>query len=153
MYGKSQFFLGNITNAGLIFKELYGKFSGFTDAGFWQARVLFNSGEMEASEKLLKKLLSFQPDNPEILYQLALISLEKNRIPDALSFLKKASLFGDRFALVYFQLGRLYHQLGLTQKSAEELSKAEVLLTKKSPLYNSVKSIKKRFPQGINKGE
>ncbi|NOY07784.1 MAG: hypothetical protein GXP33_02950 [Spirochaetes bacterium] len=144
MYGKSQFFLGNTSGAGLIFKNLYGKFPGFTDAGFWQARVLFNSGQSEASGKLLKKLLSFQPDNPEILYQLALISLEKNRIPDALSFLKKASLFGDRFALVYFQLGRLYHQLGLMQQSAEELSRAEVLLTKKSPLYNSVKLIREK---------
>lgn len=148
MYGKSEFFIGNIDNAGLIFKKLYDKFPAYTDAAFWQARVFFNSGKLEAAEKLLKKLLSFQPDNPEILYELALISLEKNRIPDALSFLKRASLFGERFALVYFQLGRLYEQLGLSEQSIEELSRAEVLLSKKSPLYNSIKLIKKKVSEG-----
>ncbi|RKX82948.1 MAG: hypothetical protein DRP57_08870 [Spirochaetes bacterium] len=148
MYGKSQFFLGDAGNAGLIFKKLYTDFPAFTDAGFWQARALYEAGKLKNSEELLKRLLSFQPDNPEMLYMLALISLEQDRIPDAISFLRKASLFGERFALVYFQLGRLYDQLGLEDESLKELSRAKVLLPKDDALYTSIKLIEEKISKG-----
>ncbi len=153
MYGKSLFFMEKTDDSRGIFEKLYKKFPAFTDAGFWQARTLYSLGKLDEAEELLRRLLSYQHDNPEFLYMLALISLEEDRVPDAISFLKKASLFGERFALVYFQLGRLYGQLGLKSESLKELSRAKVLLSEDSNLSGSIESIEKKVSSEVYSGK
>jgi len=141
MEGKSVFFLGDVASAAAIFFKLNQKKPDHFDSAFWHARCLAQLGKTEDAEEEYLQLLSINSQDPRILFQLALLKLEQEQIPDALEYLRRAALFGEEMAMMLIRLGRVYYRYGLFDEALEEMEKAKILLGKGHTLEQSILSL------------
>ncbi len=145
MEGKTAFLLGKISEAEVVFRGLTSRQPAYFEAAFWQARSLAQLGYSDKAEQKFARLLSFNSQDPRILYQLALLALEREDVPAALEYLRRAEAFSEEFAKVILQLGRLYYQFGLNEKATLELSRARSMLPADHPLVRGIESLQERI--------
>jgi tetratricopeptide (TPR) repeat protein len=138
MEGKATFFLGNVESAAEIFAKLQKRRPDHFDSAFWYARCLSQTGKHNEAEEKFLQLLSRNGQDPRILFQLALLSLEQEQVPEAIEYLRRAVLFGEELAMMLIRLGRVYYRYGMFDSALEELEKARVLLDNGHPLEEPI---------------
>ena len=99
---------------------------------FYPAKVnlamLYNRrGSNDQAEKLLREVVTEQPELYEIAYSLGLLLVEMQQNNDAVTYLEKASRGMPERARIHYNLGLLYQQLQRTMRAEKELQLAMML--------------------------
>lgn len=81
-------------------------------------------GKLRAAGFLYKKILEKYPENANALHLLGLVLHQEGRNEEAIKYVGRAIELSSKNALFYFNLGMIYDELGMEEKSAENFKKA-----------------------------
>ena len=138
LLGKTLFFQEKGEEAGEIFRELIKTHPAYREAETWLVRIDIQEGRLEEAEERLKRLLSYDSNDPGLLYLMAQIYLTRDDLKNAIDFLRKAALFGEEMSKIHLDLGRIYYQFQMEEKALEELNICLHLLPEESLLVKPV---------------
>ncbi len=141
MLGKTLFLQEKTTAAEEVLVELLADFPAYREAQLWLLRCLYRSGRLEEAGVRLDALLAYDPQDPRLLYQRALVYEEREELEHALETLSKAALFREEFSRVFLDLGRLYHRFALSDPAVRNLETSLALLPEKSAMRPGVSQI------------
>ena len=74
---------------------------------FTEAMSMHRSGDLDNAEKLYKNILSRDPDNPDVLNLLGVLSLQSEKLKEAERFIRKAIAVDSSIAEYHFNLGEV----------------------------------------------
>ena len=149
LLGKTLYLQEKTPEAYSIFTELIKNFPAFNAAQIWLVRTEMQMDYVEKAEKRLKTLLSFDSQDPRLLYLMAGLYKKNNDIKNALSFYQKAELFGDEFAKIFLETGRIYYKFNMNEKALSDLSRCLSLLSGNSPMFKPVETLIDRINKEI----
>ena len=78
------------------------------------------TGKLDEAARAYRASLAVKPDQPEILYNLAIIHKSQGKNQEAVAELEKAIKLNEQFVGARMILGDLYAQLGETDKAREQ---------------------------------
>lgn len=145
MLAKTHFFLGKPEEAKTMLTKLVNKNPDYKEAELFLIRILIQNDELDIAKNRIDRLLTLDSGDPRLLYQRAMIFQREEDITSALEYLKKAALFGEEYARVYLDLGRVYYVYQSDEHALRELGKCLVLLDDNSPLRHPVENLTERI--------
>jgi tetratricopeptide (TPR) repeat protein len=145
MQAKSLYLLNRTPEAKIELVDLVRRVPRYHEAQIWLARIEVQQGDLEAAEKRLAGLLSFDSQDARLLYLMAQVKIDQGRLQDAITYLEKAGASEEEIARVHLDLGRLYYRFGLDDRAHRELTHVLVLLPPTSPLQKPVSDLLTRM--------
>ena len=94
-------------------------------AYFELGKILYQSGEFEASETALLKAVEQDQNNPEYLSKLGAVALARGEVDEAIGHLQRAQTAATAFPEIYFALGRAYQRKGNRVRAGEYFNRFE----------------------------
>lgn len=88
--------------------------------GLSYAQLLAGSGRLAEAKGEFARLLEQFPDDDDLLYSLALLSIQAEDWDDAQSYLEELTLRGSHLESVHYHLGALYQKQGDTANALDE---------------------------------
>ena len=98
-------------------------------AYFELGKILYQSGEFEASETALLKAVEQDQNNPEYLSKLGAVALARGEVDEAIGHLQRAQTAATAFPEIYFALGRAYQRKGNRVRAGEYFNRFEQATT------------------------
>lgn len=92
------------------------------------ARTELQLGRVEEARGRLEELLSYNADDPRLLYNLGTIFEYMEDPKTALDYYNRAALYEEEMAKCRISLGKLYFRLRFDKKALDELDRALLLL-------------------------
>ena len=108
------------------------------DKSIQSAFELYQSGQLEEAENIVRELLKGHPDDAEVLHLLGLIFSKRGDYNHALKNIRKALKLDPNDADVYFDLGNVLHDKGQIAKALTNYRKAVKLHPKFLEAYNNM---------------
>ncbi|MBE3063571.1 MAG: tetratricopeptide repeat protein [Spirochaetes bacterium] len=138
LLGKIYYFEDKPAEARRAFTALVKRYGRYNEAEIWLARTLVREGAIEAAQRRVEELLSFDQSDPRLLFLRGSLALETSDLKNALEFFQRAADFGEELARAHLEIARLYYQFDLPDKALEELALCRSLTSNGSLLRDSV---------------
>lgn len=138
LLGKIYYFEDKPAEARRVFAALVKRYGRYNEAEIWLVRVLVREGAIEAAQRRVEELLSFDPSDPRLLFLRGSLALETSDLKNALEFFQRAADFGEELARAHLEIARLYYQFDLPGKAKQELELCRGLTSNGSLLRDSV---------------
>ncbi len=145
MLGKTLFFLGEYGEAERQLNRTLRLRPDYREAELYLIRLLMYTGRHEEANARLRRLLAVDSADPRLLYIQATVFHREERLAEALEYLKKSALYGEEFARVFLDLGRLYYLFGREEDAARHLETSLALLPEGSVLARPVEELYSRI--------
>ena len=124
LYGRALYFHRDYVSAKNVLERLAADRPDSVEASLWLVRTLVQLQKVSEAEAVLVRLLSVNPDDGRLAYQMALIRETQNDLSGVQDFLRSASVADEDAALVHFELARLYYQRRQNAEARAELVRA-----------------------------
>lgn len=124
---KILFFTKDYQGAEIIFKRLTKKKYENYDFKLWLLRCLIFNGKFEEADIYLTKLIQANTEDWRLYYYKAQIAKHENNFEKYFSNLNTADSFLKDSSTVYLDLGLIWHEFGMSEKSSLYYSKAQIL--------------------------
>jgi tetratricopeptide (TPR) repeat protein len=141
LYGRALYFHRDYESARRILERLTADRTDSVEASLWLVRTLVQLQKPSEAEALLVRLLTVNPDDSRLAYQMGLIKEGRNELAAAQEFFQSAALADEDAALVHFESGRLYYQLRRTADARAELARALAMLGPQSLLRGPIEEL------------
>jgi predicted Zn-dependent protease len=141
LLGKIYYFEDRPAEARRVFAGLVKRHGKYNDAEIWLTRALVREGAIDAAQKRVEELLSFDQSDPRLLFLGGSLALETNDLKSALELFQRAADFGEELARAHLEIARLYYQFDLPDKALEELALCRSLTSEGSLLRDSVDTL------------
>lgn len=124
---KILFFTKDYQGAETIFKRLTKQKSENYDFKLWLLRCLIFNEKFEEADLYLTKLIQSNTEDWRLYYYKAQIAKHENNFEKYFSNLNTADSFLKDSSAVYLDLGLIWHEFGMPEKSSLYYSKAQIL--------------------------
>lgn len=124
---KILFFTKDYQTAELIFRKLTKKKKENFDFKLWFLRCLIFNEKFEEADLYLNKLIQANTEDWRLYYYKAQIAKHKNDFEKYFSNLNTADNFLKDSSAVYIDLGVIWNEFGMSEKSSLYYSKAQIL--------------------------
>jgi tetratricopeptide (TPR) repeat protein len=141
LLGKVYYFEGKLTEAQRTFTILLKRNARYHEAELWLVRIALQQGDTQSAERKLEELLSFDPNDPRLLYLMGSLRQTKGDVKNALELYQRAAAFGEELAKAHLESARLYYQFNLPERALQELRLCASLLSEDSLLREPVASL------------
>lgn len=141
LLGKVFYFEGKLSEAQRTFTGLLKRNARYNEAELWLVRIALQQGEAQRAERRLEELLSFDPNDPRLLYLMGSLCQASGDVKNALEFYQRAAAFGEELAKAHLESARLYYQFGLPYWALQELQLCATLISDDSLLREPVRSL------------
>lgn len=138
LLGKVLYFQNKSSDAERVFTGLLKRHARYNEAELWLVRIALQRGEVMHAEKKLQELLSFDPNDPRLLYLMGSLVQAKGDVKNALEFYQRAAAFGEELAKAHLESARLYYQFNLPDRALQELRICAALISDDSLLREPV---------------
>lgn len=130
MQGKIYFYRQNYEDAGVSFQRAANSNPDHIDAMFWQARTRMMKNEDEADEQalqMLDRIISLDSAHIEAWYAKGLLHQKRGQMDAAIAAYKSGLQNSGKIALIYLQLGSVYHKANLPGEAERYFERALAL--------------------------
>jgi predicted Zn-dependent protease len=141
LLGKVYYFEGTLTEAQRTFTILLKRNARYHEAELWLVRIALQQGDTQSAERKLEELLSYDPNDPRLLYLMGSLRQTKGDVKNALELYQRAAAFGEELAKAHLESARLYYQFNLPERALQELRLCASLLSEDSLLREPVASL------------
>jgi predicted Zn-dependent protease len=141
LLGKVYYFEGKLSEAQRTFAGLLKRNARYHEAELWLVRIALQQGDTQSAERRLEELLSFDPNDPRLLYLMGSLQQAKGDVKNALEFYQRAAAFGEELAKAHLESARLYYQFNLPERALQELRLCASFLSEDSLLREPVASL------------
>lgn len=141
LLGKVYYFEGKLTEAQRTFTILLKRNARYHEAELWLVRIALQQGDTQSAERKLEELLSYDPNDPRLLYLMGSLRQTKGDVKNALELYQRAAAFGEELAKAHLESARLYYQFNLPERALQELRLCASLLSEDSLLREPVASL------------
>jgi tetratricopeptide (TPR) repeat protein len=141
MDAKSLYLLHREAEAEAELTSLVRDYPEYHEAEIWLVRIQVERRELDAAQVRLARLLSFDSQDPRLLYLMSEVRNDQGKLQESITYLNKAAAYEEEMARVHLDLGRLYYRFGLDGKAVGELNRVLILLPAESPLRAPVKEL------------
>jgi len=141
LLGKVYYFEGKLTEAQRTFTVLLKRNARYHEAELWLVRIALQQGDTQSAERKLEELLSYDPNDPRLLYLMGSLRQTKGDVKNALELYQRAAAFGEELAKAHLESARLYYQFNLPERALQELRLCASLLSEDSLLREPVASL------------
>jgi len=141
LLGKVYYFEGKLSEAQRTFAGLLKRNARYNEAELWLVRIALQQGDVQRAEKNLEELLSYDPNDPRLLYLMGSLHQAKGDVKNALEFYQRAAAFGEELAKAHLESARLYYQFNLPERALKELRLCASLISEDSLLREPVASL------------
>lgn len=141
LLGKVYYFEGKLTEAQRTFTVLLKRNARYHEAELWLVRIALQQGDTQSAERKLEELLSYDPNDPRLLYLMGSLRQTKGDVKNALELYQRAAAFGEELAKAHLESARLYYQFNLPERALQELRLCASLLSEDSLLREPVTSL------------
>lgn len=124
---KILFFTKDLKNAEQIFLKLCKKAPENFDCKLWLLRCFIFEGNFEKAENFINQMIQNNTEDWRLYYYKAQIAKQQNNFEEYFSSLNYAETFLTDSAAVYLDLGLIWHEFGLSDRSSIYYTKAEIL--------------------------
>ena len=143
LLGKVYYFEGKLNEAQRTFARLLKRNARYHEAELWLIRIDLQQGDTRRAESRLEELLSFDPNDPRLLFLMGSLHQIKGDVKNALEFYQRAAAFGEELAKTHLESARIYYQFNLPDRALKELELCASLIAEDSLLREPVSSLKK----------
>ena len=150
LLAKTYYYQKKTAMASEVLQRLLQDEPAHRDAELLYIRLLLGQDKIREAESRIDNLLSYDSEDPRLLYLKALTSQSREKTADTLHYLKQASLFAEEFARVYVDLGRIYYIYDRRRDAEKHISTALHLLPENSFMYRPVSELLKKIQGGKN---
>ncbi len=130
MQGKIHFYRQNYQDAAASFQRAANSNPDHIDAMFWQARTRMMKNEDEADEQalqILERVISLDSAHIEAWYAKGLLHQKRGQMDAAIAAYKSGLQNSGKIALIYLQLGSVYHKASLPSEAERYFERALAL--------------------------
>lgn len=138
LLGKTLYFQDKLGEAERVFTDLLRRNARCNEAKLWLVRIALQRGEANRAERTLEELLSYDPNDPRLLYLMGCAAQAKGDIKNALEFYQRSAAFGEELAKAHLESARLYYRFNLPDRALEQLRLCSALLSGESLLREPV---------------
>jgi predicted Zn-dependent protease len=138
LLGKALYFQNKLSDAERVFTALLKRHARYNEAELWLVRIALQRGEVMRAEEKLQELLSFDPNDPRLLYLMGSLVQAKGDVKNALELYQRAAAFGEELAKAHLESARLYYQFNLPDRALQELRVCAALISGESLLREPV---------------
>ncbi len=142
LYGRALFFHRDYDKAREVLSSLQNDHPESVEASLWLVRTLVQLNKPGEAEAILVRLLAFNPDDPRLAYQMALIRENRSDLGGAKDFLVSAEGADEDLALIHFESARLSFQLHNADLARAELTRALGFLSPTSLLRKPIEKLR-----------
>jgi predicted Zn-dependent protease len=141
LLGKVYYFEGKLSEAQRTFTDLLKRNARYNEAELWLVRIALQQGDAQHAERKLEELLSYDPNDPRLLYLMGSLYQAKGDVKNALELYQRAAALGEELAKAHLESARLYYQFNLPERALKELRLCASLLSEDSLLREPVASL------------
>lgn len=141
MLGKTLYFTDKKEEAEELFTRLLRRLPEYREAELFYIRTCMESGKTGEAVRRTEKLLAFDSADPRLLYLRAQLYQLEEDLSASIDYFNKAALFGEEFARVFLDLGRIYYIFGMFEKAEDNVRKSLFLLHEENPLKTPVRKL------------
>jgi predicted Zn-dependent protease len=138
LLGKVLYFQNELGEAERVFTGLLERHARYNEAELWLVRISLQQGDSAGAEKKLHELLSFDPNDPRLLYLMGSLMQARGDVKNALEFYQRAAAFGEELSKAHLESARLYYQFNLPERALQELRICAALISSESLLREPV---------------
>lgn len=124
---KILFFSKDFQNAENIFLKLTKEKQDNFDCKYWLLRCYLFQNKLDDAIIYINKLILSNTEDWRLYYYKAQIAKQQNNFEEYFSNLNTAEKFLKDSQVVYLDLGLIWHEFGLSERSSAYYSKAEIL--------------------------
>ena len=147
--GKALYFTGELDDAEKSCRQALKHRPGAFEAQLYLARILREKGEELQAGKIIKNLMTDNPNDARLLRFAANMALERGNVAEASVFLDRAAQLSSDGAMVLLDRARLHWIAGNGEQALEDLGRAKAMLPWDTPVKTSIKSLEKRITEAM----
>lgn len=151
LLGRMYFLNGENDKAEKALLPLYKRDSSNQEAGLWLLKTLINQKKLDEAQQLLERLLSRNPEDPRLLYQMARLYELQDAYSQAITYYAAVIDYSEEIAIAHLKRGEIFQKLGNTDKAIYELGRAVSVIPSESQMASTIIGIYRDLKKKANK--